>query len=160
MPSLGAVRHITAAKAMPLYDAFETTPLGNANCIHKVALGKKSRPDNVTGLYFPCKVAEFFDPLHGDGVVLLDMAQKRFGHPAFLLVLKSELDRFIAVSFHGFALDNAIRPGEHDCDRYQDPLVIIDAGLAKFFSKESEHKSDFNGDIDARWKVKLLEFVH
>ena len=143
MPSFGAVCHVTTTKAVAFHDTFKAASFGNSDRIHIITFCEKRRANYIARFHFFGKITEFFDPFHRNGTEFFDMTEQRFGHPAFLLIFKTELNSLVAVAFDGLALDHAVGPGEHDRDGNQHALFVIDAGLAEFFSKESEHRIKF-----------------
>ena len=143
MPSFGAVCHIAATEAVAFDYAFKPPAFRDSDRIDKISFNKKGRADYVARFHFLGKIAEFFDAFDGKGTEFFDMTEQRFGYPALLLIFKTKLNSFVPVAFHGFALDHAVGAREHNRDRDQHALFVVDARLAKFFSKESEHRIKF-----------------
>jgi len=50
------------------------------------------------------------------------------------LIIKPELNGGVAVALLGFALEHAIGASEHNGDRSDNALSVVNAGLAQFFS--------------------------
>ena len=134
MPALRAVGAIAPAESVPADDALEAAALGEADGIHVIAGRKQRRADHVAGLHFLREVAELPDALDGHAVEFLDVAQQRLGDSLFLLLAKAKLHGIVAVALLRFALQHAVRAGEHDGHRGHHPFRVIDARLAQFLS--------------------------
>src|SRR5438477_8279954 len=119
---------------MALDYALKAAALGDADGVDEVAFGKKGRPDDVAGLHVAGKVPEFLNALDGRCGKLFQMAEQGLRDPMLFLVVKAELDRFVAVTIDRFALDNAVRSCQNDGDRDEDPLSVVDARRAHFLS--------------------------
>src|SRR5947207_673598 len=113
MPALRAVRRITAAKRVALHNALKTLSLCDADRVDVIALGKNRHADFVTGFQVHRIISEFLDPLYRRDAALLDMTQQRLREPMFLLLVKTQLHRVVAVALDGLALDHMVRPGLH-----------------------------------------------
>ena len=120
---------------MPGDHALETAALGEADGVHVIARGKQGRADHVAGLHFLREVAKLQDALNGHAVEFLDVAQQRLGDPLFLLVAETKLHGVVAVALLRFALQHAVRAGEHDGHRGDHPFRVINARLAQFLSE-------------------------
>ena len=133
-PALGAVRGVAAPKIVPFHHAFEPAPLGDANGIHKIALRENIRADDVARLDRQGEITEFADAFGRGGAIFFEMAQQPLGHAMFLLVVKAQLHRVVAVGRLRFGLENTIGAGQDDGHGHDDALGVIDAGLAQLFS--------------------------
>ena len=75
VPSLRAVRRITARKCMTGHNAFEPAALGHANGINVISGSKHRRSQNITWLHFFRKITKFLDSFDGNSIEFFDVAQ-------------------------------------------------------------------------------------
>ena len=153
MPTLGAVRRITAAEAPAGDNTFETATLGGANGIHELADLEEICSHGVPGLHFLGEVAEFADALdtgedrllaalsrsvHLD-TLLCEVPDERLGQTAEFLVAVAELDGRIAV-LRGLGLDlkNPVGSDMNDRDRHEYTVGVIHTGMTHLESDKSE----------------------
>lgn len=76
---------------------------------------------------------------YGDSAVLLEVARERLGQAILFLVIEAQLHRAVAIFFHRLALDHPVWAGQNHGDRNQVPLGVVNAGLSKFFSEQTDH---------------------
>ena len=141
MPAFRTVSGITAGEMMALDDALKAAALGDANGIDIIPRRKKRSADLLAGFDFFGEITKFLDPFDGDAIEFFDMAEQWLGEAVLFLIIKPELNRVVAVSLLGFALEHAVGAGQHNGDRGGNAIRVIDAGMAQFLSEQSEwHK--------------------
>ena len=134
MPAFRTVSGITAGEMMALDDALKAAPLGDANGIDIIAGSKKRRANLLARFHFFGEITKFLDAFHGDAVEFFDMAKQRLGETVLFLIIKPELNGVVAVGLLGLALKHAVGAGEHNGDRSDNALSVVNAGLAQLFS--------------------------
>ena len=133
------MRRVTTTEIPALHDTLESTTLGDADGVHKVADFEERGSDDFAGLHFFREVAELLDLLNRGRAKFLEVTKQRLRHALFLLVDQTELNGIVAI-FARLSLDlnNAIRPCQHDSHRNGNAIRVIYAGMAQFLSKQSE----------------------
>src|SRR6185369_4564811 len=135
MPAFGTVRGVTTLETMAFDNAFETAALHDADGIDEIAGSEQRRADDVAGFDFLREIAEFLDAFDRGAVLLLDVAEERFGDARFFLVVETELDGVVTVfTGLGFDLQHAIGAREHDRDGLHIALGVVNARVSEFFS--------------------------
>src|SRR5439155_1074053 len=134
MPALRAVGAVAAAEMMPLDDSLKAATFRDPDGIHVIALRENIHTHDIARFHVHGKTAELANALHRRIVELFQMAVCRIGQVRLLLVTKTKLYRLVAVGLDRFALDHAIGTGQHDRDRNNISLRVVNARLAKFFS--------------------------
>jgi hypothetical protein len=85
--------------------------------------------------------------------------RQRAAQPALFLLAKAELNRTVSILTGISALHDVIWPNRYNRNRNDMLLSVEYRCLPELLADQTDHKSNLNGDVDARRQIELLQFV-